>query len=216
MKGLEINMAERQTASHFDSAEQAGNSARLGIRIFLSSELIMFGGLLCVFFVFRSWHPAVFNQGTQYLYTKLGAIGTLFLITSSFTMALAGHYLRLDRIKFTVLNLLFTLLCASVFIGIRYYEFSHNIQTGALWQGLFSAPGFTDQMAATFFSLYFLLGGAHSLHVLAGLYLCIRLIKRAMKYQYSSGNSVPVEITGMFWHMGVFIWIILFPLMYLI
>jgi cytochrome c oxidase subunit 3 len=198
------------------AGKQAAQSGKLGMWIFLCSELLLFGSLLCAFFVFRMWHTDAFNEGANFLSATLGSLCTLFLITGSFTMAVAENNLRINKIKATVLNLLFTLICASVFIVMKYYEYSHNIQAGALWPGLFSAQDLIDPGSSLFFGLYFLISGLHSLHVLVGVYLLIRLIKRAMRYQYGSTNTVAMEITGLFWHMGVFVWIILFPLIYLV
>jgi cytochrome c oxidase subunit III len=81
-------------AHHFDSSEQQAASGKLGMWLFLATELLMFGGLFCGYSVYRANHPEVFHFAAQYLDTTLGGINTAVLITSSFTMAYAVRACR--------------------------------------------------------------------------------------------------------------------------
>src|SRR3954466_11278779 len=73
-------------AHHFDTPEQQFASAKLGMWIFLGTEILMFGGLFCAYAVYRHNHPAVFEVAHKYLDKWLGAVNTMVLITSSLTM----------------------------------------------------------------------------------------------------------------------------------
>jgi cytochrome c oxidase subunit 3 len=120
-------------AHHFASAQQQFESAKLGMWLFLATEILLFGGLFCVYAVYRSNHPEVFAFGHQFLDTRLGALNTVILICSSFTVAWAVRAAQLKQIGLLRLMLALTLACAASFLGVKYVEYSHKWQHGLLW-----------------------------------------------------------------------------------
>jgi len=120
-------------AHHFDSPTQQFESGKLGMWLFLGTELLMFGGLFCAYAIFRANHPDVFAYAHRFLDVKLGAINTVVLICSSFTMAYGVRAAQLGRRGMLVAMLALTLLCAGGFLGIKYVEYSHKISHGLLW-----------------------------------------------------------------------------------
>jgi heme/copper-type cytochrome/quinol oxidase subunit 3 len=138
------------------------------------------------------------------------------MLTSGLFTALAVHAARQDKTPAMVFHLWATLISGIIFIWIKYAEFSHHIQGGLLWPGLFGAPGFTDSRISLYFGSWFLLSGTQALHVLAGLFTLSKLIFRAMRYEFSGEGRAVIESFGVFWQMGVLFWMVIFALLYLI
>src|SRR5829696_5949050 len=121
-------------AHHFDSPEQQFNSAKIGMWVFLATELLMFGGLFCAYSVYRHNHPEVFDFAHRELDKTLGAINTVVLISSSFTMALGVRMAQLGRRKGLVVCLALTLLGGGGFMIIKSIEY-HKKYEHHLWFG---------------------------------------------------------------------------------
>jgi len=112
-------------AHHFDTPEQQFTSAKLGMWIFLGTEILMFGGLFCAYSIYRHNHPLVFKFAAEaYLSTKWGAINTVILITSSLTMAWGVRAAQLNQKKLLISCLVMTLMGAAGFLGVKTIEYS--------------------------------------------------------------------------------------------
>ncbi|WP_436714624.1 cytochrome c oxidase subunit 3 [Roseiconus lacunae] len=125
-------------AHHFDTPEQQFDSGKLGMWIFLVTEVLFFSGMFCAYAIFRAWRPEVFEGCSQFLNTKLGAINTGVLLFSSFTMAWAVRASQLEEHKKTAILIASTLSCAMIFLGVKAIEYSHKWHMGLLPAGLFS------------------------------------------------------------------------------
>src|SRR5690348_5633408 len=110
-------------AHHFDTPEQQFASGKLGMWVFLATEILMFGGLFCAYSVYRHNHPDVFEFAHQYLNKTLGAINTVVLITSSLTMAWGVRLAQLGKNGALVLCLALTILGGYIFMGIKSIEY---------------------------------------------------------------------------------------------
>ncbi len=112
-------------AHHFDTPEQQYFSAKLGIWVFLATEVLMFGGLFCAYSIYRHNHPLVFSFAAEnYLNVKLGALNTLILITSSLTMAWGVRAAQLNQIKLLKVCLILTWLGALGFMVVKTIEYT--------------------------------------------------------------------------------------------
>ncbi|HQE26378.1 MAG TPA: cytochrome c oxidase subunit 3 family protein [Phycisphaerae bacterium] len=120
-------------AHHFATPRQQFESGKLGMWIFLATEVLMFGGLFCAYAVYRSNHPEIFQYAHQFLDTTLGAVNTVILICSSLTMAWAVRAVQLNQHRTVVWCLVLTLLGAFGFLGIKYVEYKHKWEDGLLW-----------------------------------------------------------------------------------
>ena len=204
-------------AHHFDTADQQFESNRMGVWLFLVTEILFFGGLFCAFAVFRTWYLEGFLEAHHHLDKVMGAVNTLVLITSSLTMALAVRSAQTANKKATSILLALTLACAGAFLVVKYFESSHKIHDGLLPGGAFHAEGFLHpKQASIFFAVYFMMTGVHGVHVIVGIGLIAWILVRASKGQFSSRYYAPVEGVGLYWHLVDLIWIFLFPLLYLI
>ena len=119
-------------AHHFDDSTQQFESSKLGMWLFLATEILLFSGLFVAYAVYRANHPEIFEYAHQFLDKTLGGINTLVLIFSSFTMAWAVRAVQLGKRKKAVTLLVITLICAFGFLGIKYVEYEHKWKHGLL------------------------------------------------------------------------------------
>jgi len=201
---------------HFVEPEQQAASAKLGMWVFLLTEILLFGGLFVVYAVYRAWNPDIFHNAHVHLDVMLGAINTVVLITSSLTMALAIRSMQLGRQSETITNLVITLLLAGTFLVIKYFEYSHKIHLGQLPGKFYTFEGIEGTNPHIFFGVYFMMTGLHGIHVLAGMATIIWVLRRTIRGDFSAAYYTPIEMTGLYWHLVDLIWIFLFPLFYLV
>ncbi len=124
-------------AHHFDTPEQQFDSGKLGIWLFLVTEILFFSGMFCAYAIFRMLRPDVFEGCSQFLNTKLGAINTGVLLFSSLTMAWAVRCSQVKQNRGLVGMLAATLSCAMIFLGVKAIEYSHKWEMGLLPAGLY-------------------------------------------------------------------------------
>ena len=125
--------ANSHVAHHFDSAKQQLESSKLGMWLFLATEILLFGGLFVAYAVYRGNHPEIFVYASQFLDKTLGGINTIVLICSSLTMAWAVRAAQLGNRRQLVMLLAATILCAFGFLGIKYVEYEAKWKHGLLW-----------------------------------------------------------------------------------
>ena len=201
---------------HFRDMDQQFNTAKIGMWLFLVTEVLMFGGLFVGYGIMHSRHPEAFMAAHHHLNRTLGALNTVVLLLSSFTMVMAVWAAQTSRKKLVILFLLITLLCAGTFMVVKYYEYSHKFHEGLLPGKFYSHEGDTVPGQFMFFSFYFMMTGLHGIHVLLGMVVISWLLFRAIRGDFSAEYFSPVDITGLYWHLVDLIWIYVFPLMYLI
>lgn len=340
-------------AHHFDDAEQQFDSGKLGMWLFLVTEVLFFSGMFCAYALYRTRSPEVFEFCSQFLNEKLGAINTGVLLFSSLTMAWAVRASQLKQTKTLIGMLGATLGCAAIFLGVKAVEYSHKWGLGLLpgkfyrsqlenpvhvdnnylynlcivpmvflvafalyyvyalvigskfhvrvagplavgaacyfagvGLGMYlesgeghdhhsAAAGHGDSdhssadasgdhghdhaseetvhsakptlslvsvdsspmhdvlvteeekdtpesnvnqsaMAGLFFGIYYCMTGVHAVHILGGMAVISWLIVKASREEFHSQYFGPVDNVGLYWHLVDFIWIYLFPLLYLI
>ena len=184
--------------------------------LFLSTEVLFFGGLFVTYLVYRNTYPDAFVASSHELLVWAGTVNTVVLITSSLTMALAVHAAQMGRRRALITLLLVTMALGCVFLGVKAFEYrteylEHHI------------PGFGFQFepeyflhAQIFFSLYFIMTGLHALHMIIGLGVMAVMVWMSSRGAITSEYYNPVEVSGLYWHFVDIVWIFLFPLLYLI
>jgi cytochrome c oxidase subunit III len=120
-------------AHQFETPAQQFHAVRLGMWLFLATEVLFFGGLFCAYAVYRSNHPEIFYFAHRFLDQRLGAVNTVILICSSFTMAWAVRAAQLRQARLLQVMLSLTLLCAFGFLGVKAVEYRHKWEHGLLW-----------------------------------------------------------------------------------
>ena len=188
--------------------------AKLGMWVFIFTEILLFGGLFLVYAIMRSSYSTEFHQAAHHLNAFIGSINTVVLLVSSATVAMSITAVQKGDKKLAVILLFITLLCAAVFMVNKYFEWGHKIHIGLY-------PG-SDLMLTLshgqvmFFSLYFFMTGLHMFHlVVGGIILTIAMLK-VQSGAINSDRYVLLENGGLYWHLVDLIWIFLFPLLYLI
>ena len=112
-------------AHHFATPRQQFSGGKLGMWLFIATEILMFGGLFCVYAILRGNHPEIFEFGSRYLDRTWGFINTMVLIFSSFTMALAVRAAQCNQQRQLVFFLTLTLICAVDFLAVKYLRYKY-------------------------------------------------------------------------------------------
>lgn len=204
----------------FQTMEQQRETASLGMWVFLSTEVLFFGGMFMTYTLNRYTYPDIFARASRSINLTLGATNTVVLIGSSFTMAMAVWSSQVGKKKLLPIFLILTLLLGSVFLGIKAIEYHEKFVEHHVPGLNFSfEPGAdipTNAHAQLFFSLYFAMTGLHALHMVVGAGLLLWLIKQSMRDRFTPEYNTPVEMVGLYWHFVDIVWIYLFALLYLI
>ena len=208
--------AHSDHAHHFESVEHEFEAGKLGMWLFLVTEVMLFGVLFAGYGLFNYMYPEMFREAHHHLNKVMGGINTIVLLVSSLTMALAIAYTQRDQIGKAKVNLIITLFCAMMFLVIKYFEYSEKIHHGILPGNFFHAEGFKAANVPLFYSFYFVMTGLHGLHVLIGMALIGWIYVRLGKGHFNSRKFAAVEFVGLYWHIVDLIWIFLFPLLYLV
>ena len=201
---------------HFDDVEQQHQASWLGMWVFLSTEVMFFGGMFAGYFVYRHWYLQAFASASNHLDLWLGAINTAVLICSSFTMALAVYSAEMSRRKPLITFLVLTIILGLAFLGIKFYEYHTKFEEHLVPGSSFRFNASLARPAEIFFSFYFAMTGMHAVHMIIGIGLLTALIVQARRGRFSAFYHTPVELTGLYWHFVDIVWIFLFPLLYLL
>lgn len=189
-------------------------SGKMGMWIFLFTELFLFGGLFLVYAVQRFQFSEDFHMAALELDSLIGTINTVVLLVSSMTVAMSITAVQKGKNNQAVWLLLVTLLLALVFMVNKYFEWSHKFHLH-LYPGsevMKNLPNGETQ----FFGLYYMMTGLHALHVIAGAILIIISLVRVRSGRINKEKYLLLENSGLYWHLVDLIWIFLFPLLYLV
>jgi cytochrome c oxidase subunit 3 len=215
-----MSIVKHQVGHHFFSGAQESSSAKLGMWLFLVTEVLLFSGLFVAYTVIKSTNPEMWAEASKHLDVTMGTVNTLVLITSSFTVALAVRAAQTNKNgekNGQLFWLLFvTILLAGAFLVVKYFEYSHKFHVGMLPGESYFYDGIPHANAHRFFGVYFLMTGLHGIHVVIGMAVLTWVLVRARKGHFYEGYYTPVELGGLYWHLVDLIWIYLFPLLYLV
>jgi cytochrome c oxidase subunit III len=203
-------------AEHFQDLERQAHAARLGMWIFLTSEMLLFAGLFALYCGYRGAYPAAFAYGVAHNTRALGSINTLVLLGSSYAVACAVLSLREGHVVRTQVLLAIAVALGGVFLAIKFYEYSEHFHEGIYPGG--EGRFFVEHAlkgAQTFWTLYFVTTGLHALHVTVGMGVLVAMCLRVRSGSVSPGYEHPLTIGAMYWHLVDVIWIFVWPLYYL-
>jgi cytochrome c oxidase subunit 3/cytochrome o ubiquinol oxidase subunit 3 len=192
--------------------EASNTNRKVGFWIFLSSELLIFCGLIFSFALVRL---SAFQKGKEFIESihwpeattlsiTLVSINTFVLLFSSVAVVVAINAIRENNNKRMFIWLLVTTVCGIIFLGGQAVEYNLLINEER------------QNLTTTFGGPFFTLTGFHGLHVFVGVLWCIAVLLRARKTPYTASNHTTVEIFGLFWHFVDLVWIIIFTVVYLI
>lgn len=188
--------------------------ARMGMWLFLFTELLLFGGLFLVYAVYRHEYIDQFKVAAMALNTTVGALNTIILLTSSLTVALSIAALQKGNKKLSIMLLVMTNILAFAFMINKYFEWSEKIHHG-IYPGSEHLLNLPDGQIL-FYGLYYIMTGLHGLHVIIGLVFLTIVMGFIITGSVNKDSYVKLENAGLYWHLVDLIWIFLFPLFYLI
>jgi len=188
--------------------------AKMGMWLFLFTEVLLFGGLFVLYSVTLQRHPAEFHEAGKMLDLTLGTVNTIVLITSSLFAALSVTALQKGEKGKAKVLLLLTMVLAVVFLVNKYFEWSVKFHHG-IYPGSPHLLEMEPGMAA-FFNLYYLMTGLHGLHIIIGMGALSWVYYLIHTGRCTPDYFVALENGGLYWHLVDLIWIYLFPLFYLI
>jgi cytochrome c oxidase subunit 3 len=206
-----------QAASHFKDREHEFDSVKMGVWLFLGTEILLFSGMFCAYFIFRMMHPEAFVAGSHLLDVRWGLLNTIVLLISSYTVAAGVRHAQTGNLKWLQINIVLTFLAGLVFILIKFvFEYWHKIQVGELPGEFFFYPYARTQYEPLWWGVYWGATGIHASHVIVGMGLFAWLFVRTRRGEFGPSHYNAVEGVGLYWHIVDIVWIFLFPLLYLI
>ncbi len=196
------------------SEERDYIGAKLGMWLFLFTEVLLFGGMFLVYAVYRQVNTADFHEAGKEMSVFIGATNTIILLTSSLTMALSISEIKKGKQTSSLVLQAATVILGVAFLINKYVEWSDHIHHGFY-------PDSPTLLAMShgkilFFGLYYVMTGIHALHVIIGVSVITFMFALTIRGRVSGTDYVKLENTGLFWHIVDIIWIYLFPLFYLI
>jgi nitric oxide reductase NorE protein len=175
-----------------------------GTWVFLFGDMLVFGAFFATFMVERAKAPEVFDVSRKTLHLGVGLTNTLVLLTSSLLVVVALGALRSGASKIARSALLAALACGAIFVGLKVFEY-HSLVTAGHGVG-----------ANHFYLYYFILTGVHLFHVCVGMAVLTVLLAATRPPELSATRLAVVEGGACFWHLVDLLWIVLFPLLYLV
>ena len=178
-------------------------NGKLGIWLFLASEVMLFGALFSTYILLR---VGAVEWPHGELSVTLGAINTVILICSSVTMVVAWAKLKMNDFAKGRLYVLVTVALAAVFLVNKYFEYAEHFSKGEV------------PPHSTFFAIYYTLTGLHGLHIIGGILVMLYLAGPGAGLWKRNPEQFAnrVEYTGLYWHFVDLVWIFLFPVLYLL
>lgn len=204
----EMNIHDIPIAEHEMTADQNGNRQALpgdfAIWVFILAEMLVFGVLFVAYAFSRAGDVDLYNASQQTLNRTAGLINTLLLISSSYFVACAVKAIKSGLSRHCANWLCGAFLLGGTFVAIKLFEFNEKFDAGI------------SLSTNTFYMFYLSLTFFHLMHVLMGMVILGFIIAKARRGGYSRQDHVGVETGASFWHMVDLLWIILFPLIYVI
>lgn len=210
-----VESAALQPTSHASGhVHRDDEASKMGMWLFLFTELLLFGGMFLLYAGYRFMYPDGFKAAALEMNSFIGAVNTIILLTSSLSIALSIAALQKNHKKLCISLMVFTLFCGLAFLVNKYFEWSHEIHNGIYPKG--PALENMSEGEILYFGLYYVMTGLHGLHVIVGMIFIGVILAFVIKGKLTSTNYTKLENAGLYWHLVDIIWIFLFPLFYLI
>ena len=203
-----------ETAAFTVEGQKDATDARLGMWLFILSEILLFGGLFILYSAYRYKNPVDFHHASRELEVILGTFNTIILLTSSLSMAASISAIQRGQRTLSMVLLMATIALGLFFLVNKGFEWGTKIEHGIYP----NSPALLARAKGEilFFGLYYVMTGLHGLHVLVGVSVLCGMWMLIAKDKINQMRFVPLENAGLYWHLVDIIWIFLYPLFYLI
>jgi len=211
---LSQNLDTTQQEIHEVHIHRDDFGSKMGMWLFLFTEVLLFGGMFILYASYRFIYPNEFVLAASELDMLMGAINTVILLTSSLTVVLGIVALQKNNKKLCLFFMWVTVVCGLLFLVNKYFEWGAKFHHGIYPKG----PALQDMSEGEvmYFGLYYVMTGLHGLHIVVGLAFIGFVMWQIKKDVLTSTNFQRLENAGLYWHLVDIIWIFLFPLFYLI
>lgn len=200
----------------FEDAKKQAEASQLGMWLFLSSEVLLFGALFALYVAYRATYTAGFAAATHHNNVLIGTVNTVLLITSSFFVAWAGHAVRHARRTTAVVSLLAAVFLGATFLFLKGVEYTQHFRDGIFPGRYYAFAELPGHGAKLFFTLYYFMTGLHALHVLGGMVFLLALAWLVHREKVWAEHYTILENGGLYWHLVDVVWIFLWPMLYLV
>jgi cytochrome c oxidase subunit 3 len=208
---------------HFDNLEQQHASERLGMWMFLATEVLFVSGLFGAYTVYRLWYPNEFEEASSHLNRVYATVNTVFLVTSSLTMTFAIRAAKLGNRSSLIRNLLITAALGTAFMVVKGFEYAEDYEERLLPGTLFSLKlknevidrGMDPGKVQLFLCFYYIMTGIHGIHLIIGIGCVLWLVLETKLGRIPPENYSTVDVVSLYWHLVDAIWLFLMPLLYL-
>lgn len=210
---------EPEVYFQYEDIDQQQDTYIVGMWAFLAQELLFFGAIFFIYFLYRVNYLHDFALLSGHLDWRWGGLNTFILLLSSYFVARAVHRAQTGDLQKQIPWLIGTVVCAFGFLAIKYVEYSGKIGAGLFPNEHFASNyhyAANPDVARLFYSLYFVMTGLHGVHVVLGIVVFWILIRLIKKKSPLITDYVPTELCGLYWHFVDLVWIFLYPLFYLI
>jgi len=202
------------TLTHPADPHRDDTASKIGMWLFIFTEILLFGGMFIVYSVYRFRNPEAFHLAHEELSIPIGFLNTVILLISSATVAIAISAMQKNDRILTIKMLGVTLVLAFAFLVNKYFEWGAKFE-----HGMYPGSDLLKELSQgdnLFFGLYFFMTGLHAVHIIIGMILIAISLFQVRSGKINSGRYFLLENSGLYWHLVDLIWIFLFPLFYLI
>jgi cytochrome c oxidase subunit 3 len=210
------DIAGGEHEEHFESLSQQAHAARLGMWVFLASEVLLFAALFALYASYRMHYVAGFREAVRANTKLLGSINTGVLLASSTIVACGVHALRAGRRRLAAWLVLATMSLGVVFLVIKLTEYGAHFREGIYPGGV--GTYFTEHTVRglpEFWTLYFGMTGLHAVHVTVGITVLGVMLVGILRGGVSPSHAYRLELGAIYWHLVDLVWIFLWPLFYI-
>ncbi len=223
---------------HFEDIEQQRGAERLGMWMFLATEILFFGGVFLAYTVYRLWYAKDFADVSGRLNVLVAGINTVLLVVSSLTMTLAIRAAQFGNRKALLGYLGVSAALGTAFMCFKAYEYNQDYHEGLVpfctnfgkelvpdhehpgspektLNDQWAEKGIAPHRARLFMTFYFIMTGIHGVHIIVGIGCILYLWVRAYTGWLTPDKYTTVEVTSLYWHLVDAIWLFLMPLLYL-
>ena len=213
---MNATLPEAAVQQQFDDPSQQKEAAMLGMWAFIATEVLFFGVLFAAYVVCRWRFPLAFVEGSAHTDFAMGTTETAILLTSGCLAAIALRQIQLDRARQSAVLLMITSALGMAFLILHGMEYHDEFEEGLIPGIRYTQTGPDARGVELFFSLYYVITGFHSLHVLIGVVVLLVMAIRSWRGAFSSAYYTPIEITGLYWSLVDIAWIFVYPAIYLV